>query len=74
MNYCVTVCISMNVHVLGVTSFLISCQVLEYATAVWDPHLSKNIKIHSILHVGSVPKCGMTYSDMLELHTRDQLS
>ena len=34
---------------------------LECATAVWDPHLSKeiqNLNLFSILHVGSVPKDG----------------
>ena len=32
---------------------------LEYATAVWDPHLFKDIQKLSILHAGSVPKDGM---------------
>jgi len=35
---------------------------LECATAVWDPHLSKevqNLNLFSLLHVGSVPKVGM---------------
>ena len=34
---------------------------LKYATAVWDPHLSKdiqNLNLFSVLHVGSVPKDG----------------
>jgi len=34
---------------------------LEYATAVWDPHLSKdkNLNLFSVLHAGHIPKDGM---------------
>ena len=34
---------------------------LEYGTAVWDPHLSREIQklnLFSVLHVGSVQKDG----------------
>ena len=36
------------------------CPHLEYETAVWDPHLSKDIQeLYNVSHVGSVQKVGV---------------
>ena len=44
----------------GVAIFCALCiSHLEYATAVWDPHQSKDLNQYNVSHVGSVPKVGM---------------